>query len=124
MNVFLRCKFTADSGAGISGKSILGSGLADAHMLYNRVEGKGGDGYRRLELERGAGFQIVGNVFTNASAIGNLMVRGYGATNVCDHFFDGTGLDPEGGTVSSVDIENMGGWGTLIFYGDCLTNSD
>ena len=81
----------------------------------------GNAGYYQIDLQRSAGFHIVGNQMY-AGKLGDLRAEKAGAL-MRGNNFDGSSNEPINGNVRQVVIE-AGGWGTCVISGKILTGEN
>ena len=89
-------------------------------IIENDFNGNGNAGYYQIDLQRSAGFHIVGNQMY-AGKLGDLRAEKAGALIVRGNNFDGSSNEPINGNVRQVVIE-AGGWGTCVISGNLFHN--
>jgi len=120
-NRIVNCSFDRNEGAGIYAKDGVTRNVVADQMIYeNDFNGNGSSGYYQIDLERSAGFHIVGNQMY-AGKLGDLRAKAAGALLVRGNNFDGTSNEPIDGRVRQVVIE-AGGWGTCVISGNLFHN--
>lgn len=120
-NRIINCSFDNNKGAGIFGKDgVTRPNIADQMIIENDFNSNGSLGYYQIDLQRSAGFHIVGNQMY-AGKLGDLRAKGAGALIVRGNNFDGSSNEPIDGNVRQVIIE-AGGWGTCVVSGNLFHN--
>ena len=114
----INCSFDRNAGAGVYGKG--GGNLADGMIYENNFNGNGSLGYYQIDLQRSAGFHIVGNQMY-AGKVGDLRAMGAGALIVRGNNFDGSSNTPVDGRVRQVVIQ-AGGWGSCVIAANLFHN--
>ena len=117
-NRIVNCSFDRNAGAGVYGSA---GNVADDMIFENNFNGNGDLGYYQIDLQRSAGFHIVGNQMY-AAKLGDLRAPNVGALLVRGNNFDGTANQPVDGTVRQVVIGGGGGWGTCVITGNLFHN--
>ena len=119
-NRITNCIFDNNAGAGVYGKDARSRQVADGMIFDNYFNRNGSLGFYQIDLERSAGFHIVGNQMY-AGTLGDLRASGAGALLVRGNNFDGTCNTPVDGRVRQVVIRG-GGWGSCIISGNLFHN--
>ncbi len=120
-NRIINCSFDNNKGAGIFGKDgVTRPNIADQMIIENDFNSNGNAGYYQIDLQRSAGFHIVGNQMY-AGKLGDLRAEKAGALIVRGNNFDGSSNEPTDGNVRQVIIE-AGGWGTCVVSGNLFHN--
>jgi len=119
-NRITNCIFDNNAGAGVYGKDARSRQVADGMIFDNYFNRNGSLGFYQIDLERSAGFHIVGNQMY-AGTLGDLRASGVGALLVRGNNFDGTCNTPVDGRVRQVVIRG-GGWGSCIISANLFHN--
>ena len=113
----INCSFDSNDGAGIYGK---GPKIADGMIYENNFNNNGSKGFYQIDLERSAGFHVVGNQMYSGK-FGDLRALGAGALLVRGNNFDGSSNTPVDGRVRQVVIK-AGGWGSCVISANLFHN--
>jgi len=119
-NRITNCSFDGNAGAGIYAKNSNGQ-IADGMIFDNYFNRNGEQGFYQIDLERSAGFHIVGNQMYSGK-LGDLRALQAGALIVRGNNFDGSNNEPlDDGRVRQVIIKGAG-WGSCIINGNLFHN--
>lgn len=110
------CIFDKCRGAGLFAMEGGANRISDMFIRNSIFNGNGSSGFYQIDLQRSAGFQIVGNQMYGG-ALGDLRALGAGPLIVALNNFDGTTNGPTEGIVRQVLI-SAGGWETAAVYGN------
>ena len=119
-NRVVECAFDNNAGAGIYARDGKVNRVSDGMIHNNDFNGNGELGFYQIDLERSAGFHIVGNQMY-AGKIGDLRALGAGALIVRGNNFDGSSNTPVDGRVRQVMIRG-GGWGSCVVSANLFHN--
>lgn len=116
----VHCTFDGNAGAGVYAKDAKACRVADGMINDCFFNHNGSLGFYQIDLERSAGFHIVGNQMY-AGALGDLRALAAGALIVRGNNFDGSCNAPVDGRVRQVVIRG-GGWGTCVISANVFHN--
>lgn len=116
----VNCSFDRNDGAGIYAESVKDGNLSDGMIYENNFNGNGSKGFYQVDLQRSAGFHVVGNQMYDGK-FGDLRALQAGALLVRGNNFDGSSNSPVDGRVRQVVIR-AGGWGSCVISANLFHN--